>query len=304
MGLSEEEIIAALKPIFATTDPRVQVGIGDDAAVVSGSSIQVLTTDMAVEGIHFRTDWSSAFEIGRKVTAANLADIYAMGAVPRSLLLALSLTGNEDLSWISELARGIKFEADLGGAHLVGGDLARADQIILSMTAVGEATRPILRSGAQVGDGIFLSSLTGWSAAGLWILSQKISAESDLQKQALLEYRTPTLDYGYNTDDAHSLCDVSDAVIIQARQMADASGVCFAFDQELIAKSLEFKDLSNLAESIDSDVWQFIFAGGEDHTFLATGINLPGIKVGTVREGSGIQGVEMKKAPDLWRHFQ
>ena len=118
MGLSEDEIIRALKPIFKTSDPRVLVGIGDDAAVVSGSSMQVLTTDMAVEGVHFRTDWSSAFEIGRKVTAANLADIYAMGAIPRSLLLALSLTGNEELAWIEDLARGVKFEADLGGAHI------------------------------------------------------------------------------------------------------------------------------------------------------------------------------------------
>ena len=304
MGLSEDEIIRALKPIFKTSDPRVLVGIGDDAAVVSGSSMQVLTTDMAVEGVHFRTDWSSAFEIGRKVTAANLADIYAMGAIPRSLLLALSLTGNEELAWIEDLARGVKFEADLGGAHLVGGDIARADQIILAMTAVGETTKPILRSGAHVGDGIYLSSLTGWSAAGLWILSQKRSVESDLEKRAITEYRTPTLDYGYITNQAHSLSDVSDAVIIQGRQMADASGVCFAFDQDLIAQSPEFQELFQLAESINGDVWQFIFAGGEDHVFLATGKNLPGIKVGTVQEGSGVSGVEMKKAPDLWRHFQ
>jgi thiamine-monophosphate kinase len=304
MGLREEEIIGVLKPIFATTDPRVAVGIGDDGAVVSGSSGQVLTTDMAVEGVHFRTDWSSAFEIGRKITAANLADIYAMGATPRSLLLAMSLTGNEELEWIEDLARGIKYEADLGGAHLVGGDLARADQIILSMTAIGETDNPILRSGAQVGDGIYLSSLTGWSAAGLWILSKNKSAESELRQRALTQYRTPTLDYGYVTDQAHSLSDVSDAVIIQGLQMADASGVCFAFDQDLIAQSLEFNELRELAESIEGDVWQFILAGGEDHAFLATGINLPGIKVGTVQVGNGITGIEMKKAPDLWRHFQ
>jgi thiamine-monophosphate kinase len=304
MGLREEEIIEALKELFATSDPLVTVGIGDDAAVVKGFDNQVLTTDMAVEGVHFRTQWSSAFEIGRKVTAANLADIYAMGGTPHYLLLALSLTGKEDFSWVTDLAKGVKYEADLGGALLVGGDLARAEKITLSMSAIGQCSKPILRSGAQVGDGIYLSSLTGWSAAGLAMMSQNKSATTALQEKAIQEFKSPTLDYGYNSANAHSLTDVSDAVLIQGLQMANASGLCFAFDKDLIAKAPEFAELSSLADSLELDVWQLIFAGGEDHALLATGIDLPGINIGTVKTGLGIIGAEMKKAPDLWRHFQ
>ena len=304
MGLREEEIIASLKEIFATSDPLIEVGIGDDGAVVKGFDHQVLTTDMAVEGVHFRTDWSSPFEIGRKVTAANLADIYAMSGTPKYLLLALSLTGDEELSWIKELARGVKHEAGLGRAHLVGGDLARAKNITLSMSAIGQCENPILRSGAKVGDGIYLSSLPGWSAAGLSMISAGKSPANDLQARAVQEFRAPTLDYGYDSSRAHALADISDALLIQGLQMANSSGVCFAMSKDLIMATPEFAELSEVADSIEGDVWQWIFAGGEDHVFLSTGIDLPGIHIGEVKDGLGITGAEMKKAPDLWRHFQ
>ncbi len=99
------------------------------------------------------------------------------------------------------------------------------------------------------------------------------------------------------------MCDVSDALIIQANQLANASGVALKFDQELFSQHPEFLTLKELADSQDVDVWQWIFAGGEDHVFLATGIDLDGFCVGTVVEGSGVLGAEMKKAPDTWRHF-
>ncbi len=304
MGLREEEIIAALREIFATSESAVEVGIGDDGAVVKGFDHQVLTTDMAVEGVHFRTDWSSAFDIGRKITAANLADIYAMGGTPKYLLLALSLTGEEELSWIKEIARGVKFEADLGGAYLVGGDLARGKNITLSMSAIGQCKEPILRSGARVGDGIYLSSLTGWSAAGLLMMTEGKTPQTPLQERAIAEFKSPSLDYGYDSSNAHALADISDALLIQGLQIANASGVAFALNKDLIMAAPEFSELSQLADSIDCDVWQLIFAGGEDHVFLCTGVDLPGIKIGEVKDGLGITGADMKKAPDIWRHFQ
>ena len=97
-GFTEAQVIALLQEIFASSDPRISVGIGDDAAVVTASGSQVLTTDMAVAGVHFRTDWSSAFEIGRKVTAANTADLLAMSARPDYLLVAVAFTGLESNS--------------------------------------------------------------------------------------------------------------------------------------------------------------------------------------------------------------
>ena len=179
-GFSEAQVIARLKEIFSSTDPRISLGIGDDAAVVTASSSQVLTTDMAVEGVHFRIDWSSAFEIGRKVAAANTADVLAMSAKPDFLLVAVALTGNESMEWVSDLARGIKFEADLAGAHVVGGDLSRADQVVISISALGTTSKAISRNGAKPGDGIYLSSLTGWSAAGLELLGSQLAAGNEL----------------------------------------------------------------------------------------------------------------------------
>jgi len=305
MNFDEAGVITALTRIFGLTHRGVTVGIGDDAAVVTTGNQTVITTDMAVEGTHFSTKWSSAFDIGRKITAANLADVYAMGGSPRYLVVAVTLTGQESMEWIEELAEGIAHEAASCGAYVVGGDLAKGPCIVISITAIGEVDTPITRSGAQVGDSIFVSSLPGWSAAGLWLIDKDV--EDDLSLHAVSEFCAPTIDYvsavQFSNNRAHSMCDVSDALITQAQQIAQASQVCFALDQELISQHPEFDSLKELADSNGVDVWQWIFAGGEDHVFLATGVDLEGFCIGTVVPGSGVTGAEMKKAPDTWRHF-
>lgn len=303
MGFSEADVISVLKEVFATTDPRLLVGIGDDAAVIQGAERQVITTDVAVAGVHFRTDWSSPFDIGRKITAANVADVLAMGATCDYLVAAVTLTGAEDLTWIEQLARGMKAEADRAGALIVGGDIARSSVITIAMTAVGRCDASILRSGARAGDDIFISSLTGWSAAGLALLSKEISPAGAIATKAVAEFSAPTIDYEFNSSQATALCDISDSLLIQAQQMAAASGVCLHFETELIQGVEEFAELAQLAIATGADVWDWVLGGGEDHVFLATGKELPGVRIGRVMSGSGISGIEMKKAPVSWSHF-
>ena len=303
MGFQERDVISVLQKIFATSDSRLQVGIGDDAAVVSTQSQSIITSDMAVEGMHFKLEWSSPFDIGRKITAANVADILAMGGSCDYLTASVALTGNETLQWIENLARGMKHEADCAGALIVGGDVARGPKVVISMTAVGNSLKPIVRSGATVGDGLYLSSLTGWSAAGLELLSREISINSETAEKALSEFSAPTLDYGVDFTGATAMADVSDSVLVQAEQIARASGVQLHIDKTEISQSAEFAELASLADELKIDIWQWILAGGEDHALLATGVNLPGIRIGSVVSGAGISGVEMKEAPVSWSHF-
>ena len=307
MGLSEEQVIAVLADVFSSQDPRVILGIGDDAALVHGSQQQILTTDIAVEGIHFRTDWSSAYEIGRRIAAANIADVLSMNGHCDYLLVAATLTGNESIDWIRDLAQGIQDQASEAGAVVVGGDLARSQILSIAITAVGHTDSPIRRSGAAVGDSIYLSSLTGWSAAGLEILSRGLSTSGALAARALNEYRAPTLDMKVDFSAATSMSDVSDAILIQGAQMANASQVKFEIKVEDIEALPECAELSALASEIGGNVLDWILQGGEDHALLATGVNLPGVRIGVVVEGSGISvlrgGQEIKMAPVAWSHF-
>ncbi len=306
-AFTEEQVIELLAEVFAAYDARVLLGIGDDAALVVGAPQQVLTTDIAVEGVHFRSEWSSAFEIGKRIAAANIADVLSMNGQCEYLLVTATLTGNESLDWIRNLARGIADQAREAGAVVVGGDLARSQTLSISITAVGRTDHVIKREGAQVGDSIYLSSLTGWSAAGLEILARNLNLSGDAAQKALNEYRAPSLDFEVDFSGATSMSDVSDALLIQGRQMAKASQVKFKIDGTLITQSDEFRELEKLAKEAGADMWSWILQGGEDHVLLATGRNLPGLLIGEVVEGAGIiaemDGVEIKMAPVSWSHF-
>jgi thiamine-monophosphate kinase len=305
MAFSEQELLALVARVFDSNgDPNVLVGIGDDAAVVRGSAQQVITTDLAVEDVHFSKRWSNAFDIGRKATAANIADILAMGAKPQYLVVALTLTGDEGLARIEELARGIKSEADKTGAIVVGGDISRGSALSIAITAIGSVDRAITRAGALAGEGIYISSLTGWSAAGLYLLTHEIEPIHAVHAIALNEFRAPTLDYACDFTRAGALCDTSDSLLISLEAIAQASEVELNIDVAAIESAYEFKELSLLAQSVGLDVFEWILGGGEDHVFVATGIDLPGIRIGSVKSGKGVTGLEMKKAPQMWRHFQ
>jgi thiamine-monophosphate kinase len=260
---------------------------------------------MAVEGVHFRLEWSSPFEVGRKITAANLADVFSMGAKPTFLVVAVSLTGNEDLEWIEKLAKGIAFEANLVGAAVVGGDLAKGAAVTIAITALGEVADPILRSGAQVGDQIYLSNLPGWSRAGLTILEKGLAVESESAKRAVAAFRAPTLNYAYaaNLARATAMSDVSDSLMTQAEQMSAASNVQFNLDFNLFKAATDFEELLTLSEEIGIPIAELLLGGGEDHVFLATGQYLSGLLIGQVSAGTGLTVLGNEKAPETWRHF-
>ena len=308
MEFSESEVIAELSKIFTRHDPRVLVGIGDDAAVVT-SPLQktVITTDMAVEGVHFRREWSTPDEIGAKITAANLADVYAMGATPEHLVIAISLTGHESMVWIQALARGIEMEARSCDVLVIGGDIVRGPVITISMTAIGQVDRAILRTGAVIGDRIVVSNLPGWSAAGLFLLQHNINV-SQIQparcvERALAQFRAPSVQYSEAIllRNAHAMRDISDGLLIQAAQMATEAK--FVINSDLIRLHPDFKDLFELSAQVGADVWDWIAAGGEDHAFLATGIDLPAFVIGEVVPGTGVELQGVEKTPKAFTHF-
>ena len=303
---SESELIRNIAEIFAESNSDLLVGIGDDAAVVARPEKSVVvTTDMAVQDVHFRLQWSSAFQIGRKVAAANLADIYAMGGKPKYLTVAMAATGNEDLNWMLDIARGIAHEAHIVGAQVIGGDLSKSEKIVISITAIGECQKPILRSGAMVGDQIYISNLPGWSAAGLIALQNK--RHSELLDFAISEHQAPSVDYDnaeQMAESANSLCDVSDSLVIQSQQMADSSGVQFEIDAQLIEKHPDFAELERVAKELQVSVFDLILSGGEDHIFLATGNSVNGFVIGKVLAGNGVRLLHVANPQPGWQHFR
>jgi len=303
---SESELIAALSAVFKLSDANVLenvlIGIGDDGAVIAPSSSKsVLAADMAVEGVHFNRKWSTLREIGAKIAAANLADIYAMGGEPKYLLVSAGLTSDFGITEITELAMGIADEAALVGASVVGGDISRAEQLVISISAFGEVENPITRSGAKVGDAVIISGLPGKSAAGLIQLQSGITESSfvSAHKKPIINYKLAKKFQGVN-----AMCDVSDGLLSELNHIASASGVGIELDSKLISEIPGFKELEAATKE---DIWELVLSGGEDHVFVATtsrdipeGAHL----IGKVVSGTGVKVPGISKLPATgFRHF-
>ncbi len=274
-----------------TSSAAVLLGPGDDAAVltVSGGRV-VATTDLAVEGVHFRRDWSSGYDVGRKTAAANLADVAAMGGVGTALLVGLACPAELPVAWALALADGLRDEAALVGAVVVGGDTTTGAQVVVSVTALGTVDRWVTRAGARPGDQVVMAGRLGWSAAGLALLQQGV-----MDGPLVEAHRRPAPPYAMGpvlaAAGATAMCDVSDGLVADLGHVAKASGV---------AIDLGARSLADQAVSLED-----VLTGGEDHALVATlsGPVPDGCRViGRVLQGSGVT-LDGAPVSGGWEHF-
>ncbi len=290
--------------------PGVIVGPGDDTAVVfSADGLVAVTCDLLVEGTHFRRDWSTPIDIGRRAAAASLADVAAMGGVATSLVVGFGAPGDLPAAWAVSCASGIREEAALVGAVLVGGDVVQSPQVVISVTALGDLQghSPVLRSGARTGDVVAIAGRFGWAAAGLALLSRGFRSP-----KALVDaHRFPLPPYAAGpaaaAAGATSMIDVSDGLVADALHIATASGVVV----ELDTAGWEVPEpMQAAAAAYNVDPREWMLTGGDDHALLATfpaGAALPDgfTVIGSVGEGDPSVVVDgVPRGPeDGHRHF-
>ena len=176
-GLGEWGLLKKILPALSKTlSPRVLLGPGDDAALVRwGRETMAITTDMLVEGVHFRRTWGSAEDLGHKVLAVNLSDLAAMGDVEPSVgVLSAGFPSETPTAFIDGFYRGFSRLARKHGFDLVGGDTVRADRLTFALTALGRVRGPVFkRSGAKAGDVLMVTGTLGDAAAGLSLLEKR-----------------------------------------------------------------------------------------------------------------------------------
>ncbi|HTQ20026.1 thiamine-phosphate kinase [Mycobacterium sp.] len=248
----------------------VVLGPGDDAAVVSaGDRRTVVSTDMLVQDRHFRLDWSTPHDVGRKAIAQNAADIEAMGGRATAFVVGFGAPADTPAAQVDALADGMWDEAEWIGAGIVGGDLVSCPQWVLSVTVLGDLDdrAPVLRSGAKSGSTVAVAGELGRSAAGYALWDKGIDGFDDLRSSHLV----PQPPYGQGAAaaaaGAQAMIDVSDGLIADLRHVAEASGV--GIDLSTAALAPDRDALAEAAAAVGADPWPWVLGGGEDHALVA-----------------------------------
>jgi thiamine-monophosphate kinase len=291
--LGEFGLIEAIAAALPRSD-RTIVGIGDDAAVLTAPDGRVVaTTDLLVEGRHFRRDWSGPADIGAKAAAQNLADVAAMGAVPVALLVGFAAPGDLAVAWARELVAGLAEECARAGATVAGGDVSGADTVMLAITALGDlgGRDPVTRSGARPGDVLAYTGVLGESAAGLALLEAGLAEPGAL----IAAHRRPAPPYAAGPEaaalGATAMIDVSDGLLADAGHLARASGVQIDINTGLLPSDPALAEAAGALGRPGGLDW--VLTGGEDHALAATfppGRALPPYwtVIGRVRAGQGV----------------
>lgn len=290
--------------------PSTLLGPGDDAAVLTAPDGRVVaTTDVLVENVHFRFDWSSPHQVGRKAIAVNLADIVAMGAVPTGVLVGLGCSPDLPTNVVDELAAGMWEEAQRVGVGLAGGDMVSATDLTISVTALGDlqGRAPVTRSGAQPGDVVAVAGRLGWAAGGLAVLGRGF--RSPVAVVGAQRVPEPPYEAGPEAavSGATSMVDISDGLLADLGHIAEASRVAIDVRTELIEVP---QRLVEVASALGADPRHWVLTGGEDHALAATfpaAQPLPDRwrQIGTVAEGKAVtvDGVPYE-GPSGWEHWR
>jgi thiamine-monophosphate kinase len=269
--LGELELLAELE--------RRGLAGGMDAEGLVLDDGRVVTQDTLVEGVHFRRGWTTWLDLGYKAAAVNLSDLAAMGAEPDALLAALALPPGTASQDVVQLYEGL----NQPGVPVLGGDTSKAEQVTITVTAVGRSLRVPGRSGARPGDVLVVTGPLGAAAAGLYALEHELEGYDEL----VARHRRPPLRTAEGrrlAEVAHAMIDLSDGIGRDAGRIAERSGCKLVLEVENLPRAPRIEEVADLP------FWTM----GEDYELLAalapedaeTGV-FP--IVGRVEEGSGVE---------------
>lgn len=238
------------------------MGPGDDAAVVAGDGI-VISSDLSVEGIHFRREWLSPREIGYRAAAAALSDLAAMAARPIGVLASLAVSPADAGDFAAEVMDGARAAAEGVGGTLLGGDLTRSPgPVILDVTVVGEAGTPVLRSGARAGMEVWVTGELGAAALCVMLLLRGDEPSPSARRRfAAPEPRIREARWLAERGVPAAMLDLSDGLAGDAAHLAAASGVAIVLD----AAAIPIHPALAAAGVHGDEAFRLATAGGEDY---------------------------------------
>ncbi len=268
----------------------VQLGIGDDAAwVKSGSSSWLVTADLLLEGIHFNLNWTSLFDLGHKSLAVNLSDIAAMGGVPAHAIISLGIPARFRAEQIDEFYRGMNRLARKSKVSIVGGDISVSTSLLVSVCLLGHSPHPpVTRSGATIGDDIYVTGTLGDAALALKLLGNKPAALRNPAGAFLLKrHHHPTARCAAGAflarqRSAAAMIDVSDGLLQDLGHLCKASGVGAVIWEESLPLSRPYRMLSGQ----ESD--RLALFGGEDYELLFCSRRYRRIEIQAISRRAGI----------------
>lgn len=309
-NLGEDRIIKRLSRRFSKPHPRLLKAIGDDTSVTLEETGKALlaTTDILIEGTHFKKDLTPPRLLGKKALSISLSDIAAMGGTPLFFLVSIALPGKTEKTFLDELYKGLSIRSKEYGAILAGGNTARSKEIMVSTTVLGEAARKevVYRSGARPGNLIYLTGTAGDSALGLKLLLENgVKAVKGPFKKAVLRHLDPAprVEAGRMLAKgriATSMIDASDGVALDIKRLCAESRVGAVIEGEKVPVSAELKRYFKNSPTAAAEL---ALSGGEDYELiftapekdsrkigaLAKGLNLRITRIGRIVKGKGIR---------------
>jgi thiamine-monophosphate kinase len=306
----------------------VVVAPGDDAAVVeSGDGLQVLTTDLLVEGVDFDRRWMSPEDLGYRGIVVNVSDVAAMAGRPRFALVGLGLPTDVDSTWVGRLYDGIAEAAGEYGLTVVGGDLSRSAEVVLAVTITGDVAADgiVTRSGARPGDRIVVTGRLGGAAGGLVFATRELAPASPPWTQRLARaLRRPRARVAEGQilaeRGATAMLDVSDGLARDLGRLCRAGGVGAEVHMDRVPVDADLVELAGVA-SIDP--LELALGGGDDFELVATlpvegldgavealreGVGTELTDIGSIVQGEGLVALRADGSrtplPELgWDHF-
>jgi thiamine-monophosphate kinase len=318
MPIPESELIRQIRRRTARSAGRVRLGIGDDCAIIRprrGEDI-VVTTDLSIEGIHFRRDWHPPKSVGHRCLARGLSDIAAMGAQPVACFLSLGLTKSTPQKWVDGFFRGFLKLAQRYSCVLAGGDTSSSPSgVVADVMVFGSApqNKAVLRSGAKVGDIIYVTGALGGSEAELEPLSSRAKrSEAEgpfVSKGSRHFFPEPRVEIGQflrSNKLAHAMIDISDGLSTDLHHICEESGVGAILNSGLLPVAKN----ATLEQALH---------GGEDYELLFTApakakvpVELGGVpitEIGWITRERGVYITDLRSKPKPlrpqgWEHFR